>query len=53
MVKNSELHGGFNYMVTIEERRPWLNVFKEVRVVAHLLELHEHIEELDPVFSHH
>lgn len=34
-------------MLAINKRWPWLHIFEQVRMVAHLLQLHQHIEKSD------
>ena len=40
-------------MIPIDEWRSRLNLVKQVRVIAHLLQLHEHIEELNSILGPH
>ena len=51
MIKNAEFHGSFNDVVTIDERRTGLHLIKQIRMITHLLELHENIQKLNSVFA--
>ena len=53
MIKNAEFHGSFYDVVAIDERRTGFYLVKQVGVVAHLFELHENIQELNPIFASH
>jgi len=44
MIKHFEFHWSIYNMITIDKWRSRLNLVKQVRVIAHLFELHEHIE---------
>jgi len=49
VIQDLELHGGIDDVVSVHERRPWLDLVKEVGVVADLLELHQNIQKLNSV----
>jgi hypothetical protein len=34
-------------MLSINERRAWFNLIEKIRMIADLLELHQHIKKLD------
>ena len=51
MIEYLELHGGIYDVITIQKRRSRLNILEKVRMIAHFLELHEHVQQLDAVFA--
>ena len=46
-VEHFKLHTSINEVFAINKRWPWLHIFEQVRVIADLLELHEHVEQPD------
>ena len=53
MIEHFELHRCIDDVITINKWRSRLNLVKQVRVITHLFELHEHIEELDSILRTH
>ena len=53
MVEDFELHGGVDDVVAVNEWRARLHLVEEVGMVAHLLELHEDIQKLNPILAAH
>jgi hypothetical protein len=53
VVKDLELHTGIYDMVPVYEGWSRFNLVEEVWMIADLLQLHQHIEELDPVLGAH
>ena len=53
MIEHFEFHRCIDDVITINKWRSRLNLVKQVRVITHLLELHEHIEELDSILRTH
>lgn len=51
MVQYLELHGHIDDVVSIDVWRSRLDLVEEVWMVANLLQLHENIQKLEPVFS--
>ena len=50
MVKNFELHGSIDDMITICERWTRLNIIKEIGMITYLFQLHKNIQQLDSIF---
>jgi len=50
-IQNPKLLTGRHEVVSVHERRPRLNIIEQVRMIAHFLQLHQNVQQLNFVLS--